>query len=80
MKYTFTCKYLSRPSKDFMTGTDDDFSIPETSYNDCFRCDYANCNLYGRCDLCIHSSECDNHVNCFSDDLFYDGSDDDLPF
>ncbi len=65
LKYTFTCKYLSRTS-----GKEDyNLFIPEGS-SKCLYCDYWNSTLCGRCNLCIHLSKCDNSVICFSDDSY----------
>lgn len=52
----FVCKCLSRPSKAFLTGTDE-FFIPETSHEACLHCE-SDCELFGECSHCIFSSEC----------------------
>ena len=49
----FVCKCLSRPSKAFLTGTDE-FFIPETSHEACLHCE-SDCELFGECCQTIHS-------------------------
>lgn len=65
----FVCKYLSRPSEAFYTGDYDYTFIPETSHEACLYCDCSDCELFGRCDNCVFSSECDMNETCFTNNI-----------